>query len=149
MSKTRFILALLLGLALIWPVVPALAETDDRPLTAEEEAAFKAELAGFQAELAQYLKSRSRSGMTGAPTMFEGNFSGSGKSSSLSRAFKEAQREVQAGMDAWMNQLGQQGYAPVDPPPPQQDVKTKWGISGFKFYARIKLNLKVWCQKMN
>ena len=150
MQRIPWSLLLLLTLALSWPAGPALAEEDDRALTAEEESAFQAELASFQRELAQYLKSRTRGGLAaGGPTMFENNFSGSGKSSSLSHAFKEAQREVQAGVDGWMNSLGQQGYAPVDPPPPQQSIKTKWGISGFKFYARIKLNLKIWCQKMN
>ena len=47
-----------------------------------------------------------------------------------------------------MNAIAAQGYAPVDDPAPIMDMDHKWGMSGFKFYVRLKLHTKIWAVKV-
>ena len=51
-------------------------------------------------------------------------------------------------MEAYFLSLNKEGWVPVDNPKPIYKDKYKVGISGFKFYCRIKVDLTVYCVKL-
>ncbi len=125
---------------------PALAEEAPTP---DDLNTYNTEVNQYQQELNNFFNSMFVRAPSGAElTVFEQNFSVSKKSSSLTRAFRRAKDELNAQVQAWTNSIAAQGYAPVDDPAPIMEMQHKWGISGFKFYVRLKLHAKIWTVKM-
>lgn len=119
--------------------------------TQDDLQAYSAKVKQYQNELRQYLNGLlqvDRHGEADSLVAFEKRFSVRKKSSSVTRAFRRAKSALQSQVQAYMNSLAQQGYVPVDNPEPISKLDHKWGMSGLKFYVRLKLYLKIWCQKM-
>ncbi|MGD8564172.1 MAG: hypothetical protein PVG03_16650 [Desulfarculaceae bacterium] len=145
----RKLFCLLLGLALVFPAMSALAAGDERPLTPQELAEFQGQIPGVEAEINATVKGmlqRNPSKVT--PTKFQKYFKVEQKSSSPSRAVLRAKSAMQAGIQAYMKSLTDQGWVPVDNPAPTIKYKYKFGFSSFKFYCRISVDLTIWCVKL-
>lgn len=147
----RKVFCILLGLALVFPAMAAWAEEekDDRPLTKEELAEFQSEAGKMEAELGGYVTGLAkRKAGDIAPTKFHQYFKVKKKSSSPTRAIRRAKKAIQAQVENYINGLTAQGWIPVDEPEPIIKYKYKFGISGFKFYCRITVDMTMWCIKM-
>lgn len=118
----------------------------------EELAAYNQEIQGIEASVQHIVRQSTQrfNPMGGELIVRQGTFQGSHKSSILSNAVKRARQELEGKVNAFMNSLAQEGLVPVDDPPMEQNLDHKWGVTGFppKFYVRLTLTLKVYCQKV-
>lgn len=145
----RRIFCLLVGLALMFPALSAVAAGDDRPLTPDELAQFQSQIPAAEAAINATVKGLIKRNPTSiTPTKFQKYFRVEKKSSSPTRAVLRAKEAMKAFIQAYINSLTSQGWLPVESPAPVIKYKYKFGLSGFKFYCRISVDLTIWCVKL-
>lgn len=129
-----------------------LASAQDNNPSPEELAAYDQEIQGIEASVRNIVQQGTQrfNPMGGQLIVRQGTFQGSHKSSILSNAVKRARQELEGKVNDFMNSLAQEGLVPVDNPPMEQKLVHKWGVTGFppRFYVRLTLTLKVYCQKI-